>query len=255
MKENKLLKLGTCQQNHLQVWFESCLGSSLAIQEEACLQARIAGMFGYHVVQIGLPCRNRDLLRRSPARNRVVIGIGSAGSGVDLCADPHYLPLDSDSVDGIVLPHTLDFSTDPHQLLREVERVLIPEGKILLSGFNPWSQWGLWRLLRLRSATIPWCGHFFSCRRVQDWFSLLGFDLEEVVYLNYRPPLRNQAIMQKLAFMEGFGQKVYPLFGGVYVILAVKREVAMTPIRPKWLVKKRVLPTAAEPTTRSGIQP
>ncbi|MET0004908.1 MAG: class I SAM-dependent methyltransferase [Candidatus Thiodiazotropha sp.] len=186
----------------------------------------------------------------SPARNRVVMGSGDDCTGIDLQADSHHLPLASDSVDGVVLPHTLDFTADPHQVLREVERVLIPEGKVLLCGFNPWSQWGLWRLLRLRSATIPWCGHFFSGKRIQDWFSLLGFELEEVVYLHFRPPVSNSPIMHRLAFMERLGKRIYPLFGGVYVILAVKREVTMTPLRSKWRVKKRVLPTAAEPTMR-----
>ncbi|MFI0460131.1 MAG: class I SAM-dependent methyltransferase, partial [Candidatus Thiodiazotropha endolucinida] len=79
---------------------------------------------------------------------------------------------------------------------------------------------------------------------------LLGFELEEVVYLHFRPPVSNSPIMQRLAFMERLGESVYPLFGGVYVILAVKREVTMTPLRSKWRVKKRVLPTAAEPTMR-----
>ncbi|MCU7942967.1 MAG: class I SAM-dependent methyltransferase [Candidatus Thiodiazotropha sp. (ex Cardiolucina cf. quadrata)] len=250
MRENKLLNLGSCRQKQLQTWFESDLGKLLAEQEAECLDSRIATLFGYHVVQLGLPCRNQDFLRMSPARNRVVMGSGDDCTGIDLQADSHHLPLASDSVDGMVLPHTLDFTADPHQVLREVERVLIPEGKVLLCGFNPWSQWGLWRLLRLRSATIPWCGHFFSGKRIQDWFSLLGFELEEVVYLHFRPPVSNSPIMQRLAFMERLGERVYPLFGGVYVILAVKREVTMTPLRSKWRVKKRVLPTAAEPTMR-----
>lgn len=250
MRENKLLNLGSCQQKQLQTWFESDLGRLLAEQEAQCLNSRVATLFGYHVVQLGLPCKHQDLLKMSPARNRVVLGGEGDSSGIDLQADSHRLPFASDSVDGVVLPHTLDFAADPHQVLREVERVLIPEGKVLLCGFNPWSLWGLWRLVRLRSAVIPWCGHFFSGKRVQDWFSLLGFELEEVVYLHYRPPISNLRIIQKLAFMERLGEHVYPLFGGVYVILAVKRELTMTPLRSKWRVKKRVLPTAAEPTIR-----
>jgi SAM-dependent methyltransferase len=252
MRDKKLLNLESCQQEQLQNWFASDLGRLLAEQEADCLNARVATLFGYHVVQLGLPCRDQDLLKMSPARNRVILANGEVGSGIDLQADCHRLPLASDSVDGLVLPHTLDFAADPHQVLREAERILIPEGKVLLSGFNPWSQWGLWRLLRLRSATIPWCGHFFSSKRIQDWFSLLGFELEEVVYLHYRPPVSNSPIMQRLAFMEKLGKRIYPLFGGVYVILAVKREVTMTPLRAKWRVKKRVMPTAAEPTMRKS---
>ena len=254
MRENKLLKLGSCQQNHLQEWFESNLGDSLAAQEALCFQQLIAAMFGYHVIQVGHLRQREDLLQVSPARNRVIMGIGPDGDGADLQADPCYLPFAGDSVDGILLPHTLDFSMDPHQLLREVERVLIPEGKVLLSGFNPWSQWGVWRLLRLRSAALPWCGHFFSSRRVLDWLALLGFDLLEIRYLNFRPPLQSHGVMQKLQFMERIGERVYPKFGGVYIILAVKREVTMTPIRPRWSVKKSVIPTAAEPTIRNGLE-
>ncbi|MES9835385.1 MAG: class I SAM-dependent methyltransferase [Candidatus Thiodiazotropha sp.] len=254
MSENKQLNLGSCRQKQLQTWFDSDLGRLLAEQEAACLKSRIATLFGYHVVQLGLPCRDQGLLAVSPARNRVVMGDGDGGPGIDLHANCHNLPFASDSVDGMVLPHTLDYALDPHQVLREVERVLIPEGKVVLCGFNPWSQWGLWRLLRLRSSTIPWCGHFFSGKRVQDWFSLLGFELEEMVYLHYRPPVSHQPIMQRLAFMEGVGERIYPMFGGVYVILAVKREVTLTPLRSKWRIKKRVMPTAAEPTTRNGIK-
>ena len=252
MNTNKDFKLGSCQQKQLEIWFESRLGRHLLAQEQACLQEKAAGIFGYHVVQIGSPSHHFDLLRKSPAHNRVVLDRGAESTQIDLSADPTQLPLAADSIDGVILPHTLDFSPNPHQLVREVERVLIPEGKVLLSGFNPWSQWGVGRLFRRRSGNMPWCSHFFSSRRVHDWFSLLGFDLESVVYLNYRPPFHNQAIMQKLAFMESLGQRVWPRLGGVYVLQAVKRTVTMTPIKQKWRVKKRVLPAAAEPTARSS---
>jgi SAM-dependent methyltransferase len=251
MRDNNQLKSGAFNQNHIHDWFDSILGGSLAAQEAACFNAHISAMFGYHVVQVGHMKRHEDLLQVSPVRNRVVMGVGPGGEAVDLFADPCHLPFAGDSVDGILLPHTLDFSTDPHQVLREVERILIPEGKLLLSGFNPWSLWGGFRLLRLRTAMPPWSGHFFSSRRVMDWLALLGFDLLEINYLNFRPPLQSHGIMQKLQFMERIGERVYGKFGGVYIILAVKRVVTITPIRPKWSVKKRVIPTAAEPTIRN----
>ncbi len=254
MCANKDFKLGSCQQKQVETWFASRLGQALLAQEQACLQEKAAALFGYHVVQIGAPSQEFELLKQCPARNRVILARGGEEPGIDLRADPRFLPLASDSIDGVVLPHTLDFSSDPHQLVREVERVLIPEGKVLLSGFNPWSQWGVGRLFRRRSGSMPWCSHFFSQKRVQDWFSLLGFDLEEVTYLHYRPPIHNQMVMQKLAFLEPLGQQAWPMLGGVYVMQAVKRTTTMTPIRMnRWRMKKRVLPAAAEPTTRSRI--
>ncbi|MEW8501065.1 MAG: methyltransferase domain-containing protein [Candidatus Thiodiazotropha taylori] len=252
MREYRRLKLRSCQQNHIQEWFDTQLGANLVAQERPPLERHLSAMFGYHLVQIGHLGVADELLQASPARNRLVMGIGNAGQPGQLLADPSHLPFATDSVDGMLLPHTLDFSLDPHQVLREVERVLIPEGKLLLSGFNPWSLWGGVRLLKMRSSTPPWCGHFFSSRRVLDWLALLGFDLLQIQYLNYRPPIQRQGVMQKLQFMEQIGDKVYPNFGGVYIILAVKRVVTITPTRPKWTVKKRVIPTAAEPTIRNG---
>jgi SAM-dependent methyltransferase len=252
MSTNKDIKLGNCQQKKIENWFESRLGQALMHEEQACLREKVASIFGYYLVQIGALNTEFELLNRSPARNRILLH-GEMGPGVDLKADPCYLPLASDSIDGVILPHTLDFSPDPHQMVREVERVLIPEGKVVLSGFNPWSQWGVGRLFRRRSGNMPWCGHFFSLKRVQDWFSLLGFDLEEVDYLHYRPPIHNQMVMQKLAFMETAGRRVWPKSGGVYVMQAVKRTVTMTPIRlNRWRMKKRVLPAAAGPTASSN---
>ncbi len=251
MSTNKDFKLGNCLQNQVEAWFGSRLGQSLLVEEQDCLQTKAAALFGYHVVQVGAPSREFELLKQCPARNRVILHDVTSQPGIDIRADPRFLPLASDSIDGVILPHTLDFSPDPHQLVREVERVLIPEGKVLLSGFNPWSQWGIGRLFRRRSGSMPWCSHFFTPKRVQDWFSLLGFDLEEVVYLHYRPPMHNQLVMQKLAFMERLGQRVWPMLGGVYVMQAVKRTATMTPIRiNRWRMKKRVLPAAAEPTVR-----
>jgi len=252
MRTNKDFKLGCCEQKQVETWFDTRLGRALMEQEQACLQEKAAAMFGYHLVQIGSPSPGFELLKRSPARNRVVLAPAARQPGVDIKADPRYLPLASDCIDGVILPHTLDFSPDPHQLMREVERVLIPEGKVLLSGFNPWSQWGVGRLFRRRSGHMPWCGHFFSPKRVQDWFSLLGFDLEEMTYLHYRPPIHNQMVMQKLNFMERLGSRAWPMLGGVYVMQAVKRTATLTPIRlNRWRMKKRVLP-AAEPTTRTS---
>ncbi len=238
-------------QKQVEEWFETRLGQALLVQEEASLQQRAAALFGYHVVQIGVTSPHFEVLKQSPARNRILLGNGEQQLDIHIQADPRYLPLASDSIDGVLLPHTLDFSPDPHQLVREVERILIPEGKVVLSGFNPWSLWGISRLFHRRRGNMPWCSHFFSPKRVQDWFSLLGFDLEEMVYLHYRPPMHNQLLMQKLNFMEKVGTRVWPMLGGVYVMQAVKRTATMTPIRvKKWRVKKRVIPTAAEPTTR-----
>lgn len=247
-------KLGTSTQNQLAHWFRGCPGVFLSEQEQACLDKRVASLFGHHIVQIGCTNPTADLLQKSPARHHAVLGKALRGGSpeLDLCADPALLPFATDSVDAVVLPHTLDFSSQPHQVLREVERILIPEGRLLIIGFNPWSLWGGWRLLRRRSGVSPWNGRFFTTWRIHDWLTLLGFDLESCDQLMYRPPLRNRVLMQRLEFLEGMGQRWWPVIGGVYVLQAVKRTVTLTPIRPRWRMGKRVLPAnAVEPTTRT----
>ena len=242
-------KLGPNHQKQLTNWFHSSLGQLLGQQECRCLERRLAKLFGYYLVQIGAPDPMLDLLRYSPAKSKLILDLTEAG--LSLQADPRYLPLASDSVDGVVMHHALDFAIDPHRMLREVERILIPEGKLLIIGFNPWSLWGGRRLFHVRGHQPPWSGHFFPVKRVSDWLLLLGFDLLSVDYLNFRPPLQNQTLMQRLAFLETLGDKAWPLLGGVYVLEAVKRTLTLTPIKPKWQIRKKVLPAAIEPTTRN----
>jgi SAM-dependent methyltransferase len=242
-------KLQPDQHKQLTTWFQSGLGQLLGQQELRCLERPLSSLFGYYLVQIGSPAPELDLLRYSPAKSKLILDQTQAG--LSLQADPRYLPLATDSVDGVVMHHALDFAVDPHRILREVDRVLIPEGKLLIVGFNPWSLWGGRRLLHLRAPQPPWTGHFFTVKRVSDWLLLLGFDLLSVDYVNFRPPLQNHALMQRLAFLEVLGGKAWPLLGGVYVLEAVKRTLTLTPIKPKWQIRKKVLPATIEPTTRN----
>ena len=235
--------------NRIADWFQSSLGRLLTAQEQVCLERRLTSLFGYYLIQIGVCDPKLDLLRSSPAKSKLLLDVGQRS--VSLRADPLRLPLTSDSVDGVLMHHTIDFSQAPHQILREAERVLIPEGKLLIVGFNPWSLWGGWRLFHLHGGMPPWTGHFFSMRRVSDWLSLLGFDLLAVEHLNFRPPLQSQRLMQQMVFMERFGERLWPLAGAVYVLEAVKRTLTMTPIRPKWRIRKKVLPATVEPSTRN----
>ena len=255
MGKNSLSKLGPSQQKMLTGWFQSQLGRWLTQQEQCCLDKKVVRLFGYHLVQIGAPDPSLRLLDHSPAKNKVVVDstVDEMSRGVSLQADPQQLPLASDSVDGVIMHHALDFAADPHQALREVERILIPEGQLIVVGFNPWSLWGVWRLFHLRHRRPPWSGHFFTARRLSDWLSLLGFEQERVEYLVYRPPMHSPAIMQKLAFLDHVGARAWQGGGGVYVIRAVKRTITMTPIRPKWQIRKKVIPAAVEPTTRSSV--
>lgn len=242
-------------QQALGEWFSSPPGSLLLTRERDLLEQLLEGLFGYYLVQVGCLGVGAAPLHASRIRTQVVVGAGAGGTQPArfLRGSAERLPIASDSVDVLLLPHTLDFTSDPHQVLREAERVLIPEGRLIVVGFNPLSLWGLWRLFRHRSGRVPWCGQFISPRRLNDWLRLMGLEQELGLGLMFRPPLTSRRLMERARLLEPTGQRSWPLLGGAYVIQAVKRVSRLTPVAPLWKIHPGVLGTRwAEPTTRSS---
>ncbi|MCF6281285.1 MAG: methyltransferase domain-containing protein [Candidatus Polarisedimenticolaceae bacterium] len=229
-------------------------GEILWQQERAAIERLLPSLFGYYALQIGRCADGDASLQGWRIRHRFLLDsqILSDERMAMAVADPLQLPVKTDSVDAVLLPHTLDFSADPHQLLREVERVLIADGRLVVVGFNSWSLWGAWRQLAKRGGAFPWHGHFLSARRLQDWLTLLGFEVESCEMIMFRPPLRSKMLMQRLEFMESMGQRFWPLLGGSYVVKAVKRESLVRPIHARWSPTVQVLGASVmKPTTRS----
>jgi SAM-dependent methyltransferase len=165
------------------------------------------------------------------------------------------LPFDSQSIDLVVLPHVLEFAADPHQVLREVDRVLRPEGRVIITGFNPVSLWGA-RQLALRSvagAFLPRQGQFMSVPRLRDWFKLLSFEMDGGRYGCYRPPCRTQLWLDRTRFMEKAGDRWWPICGAVYMVSAVKRVRGMRIIGPAWKRKRVRSAVAVAASQRRGI--
>ncbi len=213
----------------LAAWYADEPGLSLFQEEARALEGRLPDVFGYYLLQLGGPAVFASLLSDSRVRWKFYVGVDDAPSGAAVYAEPESLPIASDSIDAVLLPHTLDFSSDPHQLLREVERVLIPEGHLLILGFNPWSLWGLWRILRKRGGQTPWNGQFVSQRRLHDWLSLLGFDIADARGLFRRPPFSSPRLPRIAPRM-----RLAP--GAAYLVHARKRVSTLTPVGP--LVRK-----------------
>jgi SAM-dependent methyltransferase len=162
--------------------------------------------------------------------------------GVTLCAPLDTLPFRSDSIDAILLPHTLELVEDPYAVLREAERVLTGEGCLLICGFNPFSGWGARHVFSQyvgRPAFPPGTQRMLSERRLRDWVALLGFDVDAVRgYLGFLP-------------LTGGGADARPrraLMAGAYLLKARKRVPTLTLIKPRRRVRQRVLVGAAEPT-------
>src|SRR5437660_1300540 len=164
-------------------WFETPKGGYVLAWERGQFDAAVEDVFGYNAVQLGLP--GIDFLRESRIPLKVRAGLEP---GCALRSEPVRLPLESQSIDLLALPHVLEFSAQPHAILREAERVLMPEGSIVISGFNPLSLWGAARALRRERRQVPWCGRFIGLLRLKDWLALLGFELTGGRFGCYAPP-------------------------------------------------------------------
>jgi len=216
----------------------------LLAREQAWFDETVSDLFGFNALQLGLS--QFDFLRANRIPLRAALG---RGSNARIRADFEHLPVASQSIDLLLLPHVLEFASDPHQILREVERVLMPEGHVLISGFNPLSLWGVKRFFNRRSAHYPWSGDFISLPRAKDWLSLLNFEVTGGRLCCYAPPFANPRWLERFRFMEDAGDRWWPLGGGVYFLLAKKRVHGMRLILPSWnerLAAKRRLAAAAQ---------
>lgn len=226
----------------LSAWLSTDPGQYVRNWEQTRFDGMVDNVFGYRALQIGLP--ELDLLRANRMPFKAFAGqvIPEAQHTYDwagvVCAEPEFLPFDRESMDLVVLPHTLETSNNPHQVLREVERVLVPEGRVVIAGFNPWSLWGL----RQRAPLLkPWLPsdvrQHVSLSRLKDWFKLLSFEIDLGHFGCYVPPCRTEKWLERTAFFDSAGDRWWPACGAVYVVSAVKRVHGMTLLKPNWKTK------------------
>lgn len=236
-------------------WFATPLGQYAIECEQRYVDGVVADVFGFNALQLGLP--EYDFLRASriPFKCRIAPA-GAAG----LRADFRDLPVASNSIDLLLLPHALEFSDHPHQILREVQRVLMPEGHAVIACFNPWSLWGMRRMLgRIRGRArnvYPWRGRFINLPRLKDWLALLELEVAAGRMGCYLPPCRQDKWIQRFRFMEAAGDRWWPIAGGVYFLHAIKRVRGMRVIMPMWseqLARRRNL--AVVPKTKDNDEP
>jgi len=223
-------------------WLQTPSGVYVKDWEQKQVDGIVANVFGYHAIQVGLP--KWDLLRanRIPYKGYTCAlpDLGLAASQLSVAADPENLPFDTQSVDLLVLPHVLECSSNPHQVLREAERVLMPEGRVVISGFNPWSLWGARERVPGLEPLMPVATHLqVSLPRLKDWFKLLSFEVDRGRFGCYAPPCLSEKWLGRWAFMESAGDRWWPVCGAAYVVSAIKRVVGLRVIGPEWKGKKK----------------
>ncbi len=231
----------------VQDWLQTPLGAALLQQEARVVEDALDGIFGEECLQLGMWGDNRTFTRYTRTQRCSVIADSPLGRPSAI-AEYHSLPVESDSIDAVLLPHTLDYSERPHEILREVDRVLRADGRILILGFKPAGLWGLRRLIP-GAGMPPGAEHLISERRLTDWLKLLDMRIQGSLRYFFRWPLPRRKVSASQKW-ELRGRALWPELAACYMLTAQKRVNALTPVRPLWRRKPQVVTGLAEPTTR-----
>ncbi|HXY05017.1 MAG TPA: class I SAM-dependent methyltransferase [Burkholderiaceae bacterium] len=242
----------------------SAPGRYLLEWEQRVLDSAVADIFGYHAMQLGMP--QIDALRENRMPLRCIALDGSSGRPVwteqhidgrreaTVVARFDELPFAAASIDLLVLPHVLEFAQEPHRVLREVDRVLVPEGHLVLTGFNPASLWGAHHWMR-RIGLRPFLPHssqLIALPRLKDWLKLLSFEVNRGRFGCYVPWVRTESWITRLSFLEKAGDRWWPVLGGIYALTAVKRVHGMRLVGlvKKWREERRAALAPATPVAQ-----
>lgn len=210
-------------------WFTTPLGRHVLGWEGAQFDHATEDVFGYRAVQVGLPAV--DFLRANRIQVRFTLALEP---GAAVTADALQLPLASQSIDLLALPHVLESHANPHDVLHEAERVLRPGGQVVISGFNTLSLWRVRQMFTWGERSAPWDARFIGLLRLKDWLRLLGLELNGGRFGCYAPPIASADLLARFGFMEQAGARWWPIMGGAYVVRAVKRVHGVRVITPAW---------------------
>jgi len=232
----------------LDSWLTSGLGQAVLQAESELMVEALDDVFGWELLQLGLWGPQQALLSGCRTRRHAIVANDKArAADSDVTARLSQLPVANGAVDAVLLPHTLEFETDPFAVVREADRVLAGEGHLIVIGFRPFSLWGL------RSRTIsrgypPGLKRMLGARRVADWLELLGYDVGETRNYLFTPPWGGSAPRPGVpsALLRRGWIKPWP--AGAYLLKARKRIYTLTPIRPR-ARERQAIGGLVKPTT------
>jgi SAM-dependent methyltransferase len=230
-----------------QDWLKTPLGEALLLQEARVVEEALDGIFGEQCLQLGLWGDNRTFLRFTRTQRCFLIA-ETAEHEPSAIAEMHRLPIESDSLDAVLLPHTLDYTDRQHAILREVDRVLRSNGQVVILGFKPAGLWGLRRLVP-GAGMPPGADFLISDRRLRDWLQLLDMRIQSVSHYFFHWPLPGNKARGSNKW-ERRGQAWWPELAACYMLTAQKRVSTLTQVRPLWRRKRQVVTGLAEPSTR-----
>ena len=237
---------------NIEDWYLSETGQYLLEELEDRLSPILATTFGYYSLQVG--CEGLAGRLQQSCRVKHQFTLGEAAQAAHIQASPSMLPIASDSVDLVILMHHLSNTSEPHAILREVFRILIPEGKLVIIDFNPKSLWGLRHFFQSWLEHVPFKGHFYTARRIDDWMRLLGFDQNRLYRVGYLPPIQKPSLIRHLSWLEKGMRNWLPLFGALNMMVYSKNISPMTPVRHRWVTRKLLPAKIARPSVGRNMK-
>lgn len=232
-------------------WYATPAGESVLARVQGIVGRMSADIFGYYALEMGVLSGHHAFLQDSRISSRFSLGM-TPDDSVSLLGSPEHLPLTFHNLDLIVGSHVLDCTPHPHQVLREMERVLVPEGHCILVGFNPFSFKGMGQLRYLYRRHRAPC-HYYSTFRIREWLSVLGFDVLEVVSAGFCPTVGEHYLFERTRWMDQLGERLRLVTGNVHIIHAQKKVSKLTPILPKARVRKPVLKPGMVVNSGAGV--
>ncbi|WP_299975372.1 methyltransferase domain-containing protein [uncultured Pseudoteredinibacter sp.] len=232
-------------------WSNTPLGEAILSEEQASIDELLRYRFGYHLCAFS-HIHGCELMEESRINHKIqMVQLDGLKESLDsqslsekgLCEEASALPFDgsriplaTDSVDVLLLHHCLEFSSNPHELLREAQRVLIDHGHLIITSFNPLSIYGLFaNVARFFKGNQVWRRRFLTASSSRDWLQLLGLQPLELIPHFYRLPLSNSALLERSRVLEGLGKKLGALnWGASYTLVARNDVFAANALKPRW---------------------
>lgn len=227
------------KQRQPQSWSELPNGELILSKINQVLKEWSPKFFGYHLLKVGALSGGVDC-SGSAIKHQVTMGSKSVSPNVISNIDD--LPCIEHSVDVCVLSHILEFSDDPHHIVREANRVLIPNGYLVITGYNPFSLAGLNRYIPYRRSQLPWNERFYSAMRIKDWLHLMGYEMLTEQFFLHSSLAYTVTDGRISSYWRDIAHKITPKLGSIYIVIAKKRMRPLTPIKPNWKVKPKFTP-------------
>ncbi|KAF3981632.1 MAG: class I SAM-dependent methyltransferase [Methylococcales symbiont of Hymedesmia sp. n. MRB-2018] len=177
------------------------------------------------IMQLGYLGWEYDFIDCSFFQKYSILDIESKGcaNAVKIRAKSCRLPIQSETVDLVIVPHLLEFDANRFQTMREIERVLKAEGEVIFLNFNPLSFWIRLQFLWDIKMSDSWLGHFIMRRRISDWLKLLNFEITTTSEIN----------LDSIKTTSGqFKLSKRTFFSMTYAVRATKRQYQLIPLTP-----------------------